>query len=228
MGLDSSPNCCTPLLLTSSFSIILLLYLPLLVHLCAQIFSISYCYPTPSFFPALTFFPLFLFLSPLFYNFLPRLYFCHFLSLFSPISTTCLSFSSSLFLFLIDLTSLSLPLFPFSLMISLTTLNFLWFHLCAISGLASGNWRFYVTMLWCSWLPKGKDFGIISCAFGISCYGLQAVFNTVECSEFFVSRALAQSWNALAGQVQIVQFSDFAVLFTPHCVSHPEWFQIKI
>ena len=110
MGLDSSPACCTSLLLTSSFSTILFLDLPLLVHLCAQIFSISYCYPTPSFFPALTFFPLFLFIAPLFYNFLPRLYFCHFLSLFSPISTTCLSFSSSLFLFLIDLTSLSLPL----------------------------------------------------------------------------------------------------------------------
>ena len=94
MGLDSSPACCTSLLLTSSFSTILFLYLPLLVHLCAQIFSISYCYPTPSFFPALTFFPLFLFIAPLFYNFLPRLYFCHFLSLFSPISTTCLSFSS--------------------------------------------------------------------------------------------------------------------------------------
>ena len=45
---------------------------------------------------------------------------------------------------------------------------------------------------------------------------------------FFVSRALAQLWNALAGQVQMVQFSDFAVLFTPHCVYHPEWFQIKI
>lgn len=26
---------------------------------------------------------------------------------------------------------------------------------------------------------------MISCAFGISCYGLQAVFNTVECAEFF-------------------------------------------
>ena len=52
---------------------------------------------------------------------------------------------------------------------------------------------------------------MISCAFGISCYGLQAVFNTVECAEF-VSRALAQLWNALAGQVQMVQFSDFAVL----------------
>ena len=114
MGLDSSPACCTSLLLTSSFSTILFLYLPLLVHLCAQIFSISYCYPTPSFFPALTFFPLFLFIAPLFYNFLPRLYFCHFLSLFSPISTTCLSFSSSLFLFLIDLTSLSLSLSIFS------------------------------------------------------------------------------------------------------------------
>ena len=160
MCLDSSPNCCTALLLTSFFSTILFLYLPLLVHLCAQIFSISDCYPTPSFFPALTFFPLFLFIAPLFYNFLPRLYFCHFLSLFSPISTTCLSFSSSLFLFLIDLTSLSLPLFPFSLMISLTTLNFLWFHLCAISGLASGNWRFYVTMLWCSWFYKVRTLGL--------------------------------------------------------------------
>ena len=128
MGLDSSPNFCTALLLTSSFFTTQFLYLPLLVHLCAQIFSISYCYPPPSFFPALTFFPLFLFLSLLFYNFLPRLYFCHFLSLFSPISTTCLSFSSSLFIFLTDLTYLPLPLFPFSLMIILTTLNFLWFH----------------------------------------------------------------------------------------------------
>ena len=99
MGLDSSPSCCSALPLHQFF----------LYHSVSPPPSVSplpsvspppsvspslctvllyfYCYPTLSFFPALTFFPLFVSISPLFYNFLPRLYFYYFLSLFSLIST---------------------------------------------------------------------------------------------------------------------------------------------
>ena len=74
MGLNSSPSCCSALPLHQFF----------LYHSVSPPPSVSpslctdllyfYCYPTLSFFPALTFSPLVLFISPPFYNFLPRLY----------------------------------------------------------------------------------------------------------------------------------------------------------
>lgn len=85
-----------------------------------------------------------------------------------------------------------------------------------------------VTMLWCSWFYKVRTLGWYPAHLEYHVMDFRQCLILWSVLSFFVSRALAQLWNALAGQVQMVQFSDFAVLFTPHCVYHPEWFQIKI
>ena len=151
MGLDSSPSCCTALPLHQFF----------LYHSVSPSPSVSplpSVSPPPSVSPSLCTDLLYLLLLPhtLFLSssdFLPSL--CLYLSsvLQFPSSSLLLLLSVSLlaylyhlylscsispFIFLIDLTSLSLPLFLFSLMIILTTLNFLGFQ--HLRSLRIGIW----------------------------------------------------------------------------------------
>ena len=127
MGLDSSPDGFTALPLDQFF-----LYRPVSLppsvcpSLCTDfLYFLSLPHPwTLSFFPALTFFTLFI--SPLCYSFLPHLYFCHSVCLLA-----YLYYPSFLFYFSIYISywfDFSLSPSPFSLMIILITLNFLLFQ----------------------------------------------------------------------------------------------------
>ena len=140
MGLNSSPSCCTALPLHQfflyhsvspppCFSTSLGFFTSLCFSISVHSSSVFLLLPHTLFLSSSDFLPsLCLYLSSVLQFPSSSLLLLLSVSLLAYLYHLYLSCSISPFIFLIDLTSLSLPLFPFSLMIILTTLNFLWFQ----------------------------------------------------------------------------------------------------